>query len=609
MLAICPSFGAQTTNSRLAQIDEQIVATGAILKDATNETERAQWQQHLEMLRQDRASLAQRVDLDEKERRLVSSQKRQSLFILQEALRSIDTDVTGAEKELAKMGGPTHELRSARVQLEQSHVKLMTDPEGNSEKLAELDQRLRLQDEEILAAALERDKAALRLQMINEASRIEVFLRSEPTSSRVTLGLFRERGRQVGAARKLKSDMEASLELCQQRRGDIAAALELSTEKVAHMESEMALLDKKRHGVRDWITMRPLFYAANMEKKYLSRRVECQQRQLAAINDTLTVGAQFIDLCEKNVGFLSDDRASLAKRFWRRFAIPVGAIIAILLGHLLFSRVCLRLVFSKEHWIVGRRLSGYLAVVLILLTLVLFFLEDLKSIATVIGIASAAIVIALQDVFSALAGWFVIVVSRKFAIGHRVEIDGHCGDVIDIQILRTTLLEVNNWLGVDEPTGRIIVVPNNFVFKGKFFNYTHLHPYIWHKLDVTVTYETPYREAEALFRRILEEETRSEFEEAGKAAASMEHLYGVKDVAAQPKLYMILVDSGVLFRLLYVTHYRRVGSTRNRLNARIMLELEKDPRMQLAYPTHREIVAPESGVGHSATGATLPKDV
>ena len=225
----------------------------------------------------------------------------------------------------------------------------------------------------------------------------------------------------------------------------------------------------------------------------------------------------------------------------------------------------------------------------------MFFFEDLKSVATILGIASAAVVIALQDMCSAFAGWFVIVASRKFAVGQRVEIDEHKGDVIDIQLLRTTLLEVNNWLGVDEPTGRVIVIPNSFVFKSKVFNSSFLHPYVWGKLDITVTYETPAGDAQALLLRVLEEETRDEFAAARTAAAAMEREYGAPDAVYQPKIFSVIADSGVQFRLLYVAHYRHVSGTRSRINARIIREFEKDPRMQFAYPTERHVPTPEKG--------------
>jgi small-conductance mechanosensitive channel len=275
--------------------------------------------------------------------------------------------------------------------------------------------------------------------------------------------------------------------------------------------------------------------------------------------------------------------------------LPIGSILLLVASYLLFSRLLVPRFLVRDRQVVGRRMAGYLCSFIGLVVVVTFFFEDLRSVATILGIASAAVVIALQDMCSAFAGWFVIMSGRKFAVGHRVEIDGHRGDVIDIQLLRTTLLEVDNWLGVDEPTGRIIVVPNSFVFKSKFFNYTYLHPFVWNKLDITVTYETPASEAQALLLRVLEEETREDFAAARAASNTMEHRYGIPDATYQPKIFSYIADSGVQFRLLFVTHYKRISSTRTRINTRIIQEFAKDPRLQFAYPTERHIPTPENG--------------
>ena len=115
-----------------------------------------------------------------------------------------------------------------------------------------------------------------------------------------------------------------------------------------------------------------------------------------------------------------------------------------------------------------------------------------------------------------------------------------------------------------------------------------------------MTYETPASEAEALFRRVLEEETREEFDAAREAAKSLEHTYGVADAVYQPKLYVYIADSGLQYRLVFCSHCRHIGATRNRLNARIVREFEANPRLQFAYPTERHIPTPEKGGLHVA---------
>src|SRR5205807_1776724 len=113
----------------------------------------------------------------------------------------------------------------------------------------------------------------------------------------------------------------------------------------------------------------------------------------------------------------------------------------------------------------------------------------------------------------------------------------------------------------------------------------HGHPYIWGKVDVTVTFSTPVASAMTLFHRVLEEETREEFAAARSAAATMQKRYGIEDAVYEPKIYTHLAQDGVNLSLIYVAHYRSFSTTRNRINRRLVAELETHKHIQLAYHT------------------------
>lgn len=152
-----------------------------------------------------------------------------------------------------------------------------------------------------------------------------------------------------------------------------------------------------------------------------------------------------------------------------------------------------------------------------------------------------------------------------------------------------------------------MVLPNNFIFKNKVFNFTHGHPFIWGKIDVTVTFGTPVASALALFQRVLEEETRDQFAEARQAAQSMQRRYGIEDAVYEPKIYTQIADSGVTLTLFYVSHYRKTSSTRNKINRRLIAEIESHPHIQLAYTTltvqRTDVTAtgPSAVLGHDVT--------
>ena len=574
---------------RVARIEQQIDATKSLLAAATNDTERAQWQQRLELQEQDLQSVKKRNMLDAKEKTLTAEHKRRAGVALRESLHAIDADITAPNQEVWRLNRAIRDLRAERAEMENVRDRLQVDAEDNAGRIADSDQRIRNFDDAIFARTLERDAAELHVRLGKEAARIDEMVKNFPVNPRPTIRLILDKRRYIAAEQKQVEDITSQIEYIDQQKVDVAAALTLTQEKLSHVDQELSLIEKKRQIDANRGEARQLQYVAIADKKLLALRIQSQQQQVAALAVMRDFAGQLQDLHEKEVGFLKEDLAALLLRYRKQFLWPLSAILVLIVGRLLISLLVLPIFYKRESLFIARRLSNYLLALLVVMVLALFFLEDIKQVATVLGIASAAVVIALQDLCSSLAGWFVIIGSRKFGVGDRVEIEGMRGDIIDIQLLRTTLVEVNNWLGVDEPTGRVVLIPNNFVFKTKVFNYSHVHPFVWNKVDITVTYETPALEAQALLLKVLEEETSTEFCEAKKGASAMETRYGAAETVYQPKIYMFLADSGYMFSLVYCCHYRRNGATRNRINKRIVEEFGKDPRMQLAYPTYREI--------------------
>ena len=594
-LLLAATRGPAQQNTRISRIEEQMASTKKMMAEATNETERAQWSQRLSLLEQDRQSVERRVALEEKERTMAAEQRHRSVTALQEALQAIDVNVTAPTEESKRLNLTIRQLRADRAASEDLRIELQKEPVDNAERISDTDLRLRNQDEDIRARQLERDAADLRVRLGGEGARIDDVLRKMPINPNPTIRIILEKRRVLAAEQKLFDDMTTSLGVLKQQRDEVAAAVALTKDKLSHSDQEIGILEKKKQVMGAQSESRHMLYVTTTEKKLLSVRLESEKQQLAALDDTRDVATQIHDLYDKELAFLSEDLSALMSHYWKLLLIPVTLIATVILVDFLISRLVLPFVYRRDSLFVARRLGQYVVALLIIVILAIFFLEDLRQIATVLGIASAAIVIALQDMFSAFAGWFVIVVGRKFLVGDRVEIDGHQGDIIDIQLLRTTLLEVDNWLGVDEATGRVIIIPNNFVFKTQVFNYAHVHPFIWNKLDVTVTYETPAAEAHALLLKILSEETKLELSEAAGGAKAMERRYGVSDTEYKPKMFSFIADSGITYRLIYVSHYKKGSSTRNKLNERIIAEFAKDPRMQFAYPTQRHIPTPEQG--------------
>jgi small-conductance mechanosensitive channel len=102
--------------------------------------------------------------------------------------------------------------------------------------------------------------------------------------------------------------------------------------------------------------------------------------------------------------------------------------------------------------------AGYAVVILFVTAL---FEDRLGRVTFALGVAGASVVIALQDVIASFAGWFAIEFSNLYAVGQRIQIGETKGDVLDISMLRTTLMEIGNWVSGDLYSGRIVQIPNS----------------------------------------------------------------------------------------------------------------------------------------------------
>ena len=351
---------------------------------------------------------------------------------------------------------------------------------------------------------------------------------------------------------------------------------------------------QSRHRLR----LRPSGQSHHRHLQHPSRcRSRC--RHIAAQVEALRRAQQAVlvrrDLMALQTSSMRDSIETQKENYLLRLRWPAACLILLLVFYVAIGWLWLPRMRKNESLFLARRLSRYLHFLAAVGIVAGFFFDDLSMVAAAFGLVSAALVIALKDVFTSITAWFVSMVGGKMRIGDRLEVDGVKGDIIDIDLLRTTMLEVNGWLGADQPTGRVISMPNNFIFTQKVFNYSHGHPYIWCKVEFTVTIATPVAEAVEMFTRVLEEETRTQFAEARLGASAIRQRYGVEDAVYEPRVRLQVGEQGVIFSLFYVAHYRDIAGSRTRLTTRMIRELEKTPRVQLSMFTTVQLVDDRQG--------------
>src|SRR5207237_8593116 len=114
---------------------------------------------------------------------------------------------------------------------------------------------------------------------------------------------------------------------------------------------------------------------------------------------------------------------------------------------------------------------------------------------TFAGVGGAGGAVALREPLVSIAGRIAIFVGKIFNVGDRIEINQMKGDVIDIGFFYTRMMEVGNWIGGDQASGRIVQIPNSKVFGTAIFNYTQNFSYIWDEVHLPITYDSNFDSA------------------------------------------------------------------------------------------------------------------
>jgi small-conductance mechanosensitive channel len=200
-----------------------------------------------------------------------------------------------------------------------------------------------------------------------------------------------------------------------------------------------------------------------------------------------------------------------------------------------------------------RKVIRYAITILTLVILYMVWVDQIGDISIALGIFGAGLAFALQEVIGSFAGWLTIISGKPFSIGDRIETGGIQGDVIDIGILRTTIMEIGNWLVGDHNTGRIVTLSNAFIFKEPLFSYdVHLH-YIWDEIRIPLPYGSDWKKAiEILLDTVkAHPEYQRLLPKARQQREDLHKQFAVKVTPLEPRVFVNLTDNWIALGLVY----------------------------------------------------------
>lgn len=254
--------------------------------------------------------------------------------------------------------------------------------------------------------------------------------------------------------------------------------------------------------------------------------------------------------CDALAGWVLRGRRSARAVFWTRQAVRLGTAVLLVLG---FASI---------------------------------WFDDPTRLATALGLVTAGLAFALQRVITALAGYFVILRGKTFNVGDRITMGGVRGDVIALDLIQTTIMEMGQppavqtadpamWVRARQYTGRVVTVTNDKVFTEPVYNYSRDFPYLWEEMALPIAFTADRRRAEQILLDVAARHT-VRYHDLGEAAiAEMSRRYFMKPTDLGPKVFYRLTDNWLELTVRFITEESGIRDLKDAMSRDILDALDE----------------------------------
>ena len=319
----------------------------------------------------------------------------------------------------------------------------------------------------------------------------------------------------------------------------------------------------------------------------LDAMIEKYQTAYTTMQDTANVYAKRVEEIE-----LKNNKAIEEQLFK---LVNIGGIILFLfVFFFIMKQIAKKYISDNERFYMANKVITFANVSLILLVLLFNYIENVSYVVTVLGFASAGIAIAMKDWFMSMLGWLVIVFGGSIHVGDRVRVDKdgmqYVGDVLDISLLRITILEdvtLTTYV-TNRRAGRIIFIPNNYIFTQMIANYTHVSlKTVWDGIDITITFDSNYKKAQHIAKEITRKYAKGYTDITRNQLNKLRSRYNLKNTNVEPRIYAFAEENGVRISSWYLTNAYATLTLRSTISMEILEAYGKEDDITIAYPTQR----------------------
>jgi small-conductance mechanosensitive channel len=303
------------------------------------------------------------------------------------------------------------------------------------------------------------------------------------------------------------------------------------------------------------------------------RQMDARQKTLTGLEQRAEDTKQLAAAYQRSSALVVNRQRSVLHLIQRSLA----AIFGILLAAVLLNSA-IRFAFRQAD---RRRLHQVrviaritLQVVAALLILLIIFGPP-TQLSTMIGLITAGLTVAMKDFIVAFFGWFTLMGKNGISVGDWVEINGVSGEVIEVALLKTVLLELGNWTDTGHPTGRQVAFSNSFAMEGHYFNFSTTGQWLWDELEVTLPAASdPYLLADEI-RKLVERETDADSIQAAQDWERVTSRYGARSFSSKPAVNLRPSINGLEVDVRYITRAPQRNAVKSKLFQLIVELLHK----------------------------------
>jgi len=356
---------------------------------------------------------------------------------------------------------------------------------------------------------------------------------------------------------------------------DIIANLE----RQAQLSKDLAQLEPKENQ-----------YWTDLENTLL--RIEKFKLALDTLNTTTKVYEKRIESTEAKIN------KEIKDQLYKLFTLFVVVIILLLISFLI-KRAVKHYVVDNERFYTVNKIVTLISVTLIVLVVMFSYIDNVSYLATILGFASAGLAIAMRDWFMSLFGWVVIFVGGSIHVGDRIRVvkEGmeYVGDVLDISPLRITLMEdvTLTTIQVNRRAGRIIFVPNNYIFTSMIANYSHASlKTVWDGIDVMITFDSNHKKAVHIVKELCRKYSKGYTDITRKQLNRLRDRYSLKNSNVEPRVFTFIESNGIKVSAWYLTNAYATLTLRSTISGDIIDAFNAESDITIAYPTQTFYTAP-----------------